>query len=130
MNCHLIYLNRLLLLLIFGGIIFIQHSCTYHNEEDLYPHNSDCDTSNITYSESISDMMETSCNGCHGALSASGGVITDNYNDLSLIANDGRLWGAINHESGFQAMPLSSSKLPECELSRIRKWIDDGALNN
>lgn len=105
-------------------------SCYYDNEEELYPGSTGCDTSNVSYSADVAGIMEINCNGCHGSGFHQGGVITDNYNDLKTIAENGRLWGAINHEDGYKPMPENSPKLPDCELSKIRSWIDAGYPQN
>jgi hypothetical protein len=44
--------------------------------------------------------------------------------------NDGRLLGSIQHASGFSPMPEGSAKMNACNITKIRKWIQAGALNN
>ena len=119
--------NYLLILgLIFGGL----SNCTYNNEEDLYPQIVECDTLNVTYSSTIAPIMSTSCNSCHGESFVNANVRTDNYDDLKVIADDGRLWGVVNHESGYSPMPKDRPKLNDCDLKKIRVWLDNGALND
>jgi len=100
--------------------------CSYHNEEELYPKEAECDTTNVTYVNKIAPIMENNCNSCHSGVSPNAGVITDNYEDLKTIAANGQLWGAVNHEPGYAPMPRNQPKLPECELKKIRSWIDNG----
>ena len=57
-------------------------------------------------------------------------VITDTYDDLKIIADDGRFWGCVNHESGYSPMPNDRPKLNDCDLEKIRIWLDSGALND
>ena len=104
--------------------------CYYDNEEYLYPDGSGCDTTNITYSGSIAPIMQSTCIGCHASSIASGGVILDNYNGVSTVANNGKLWGAVNHESGYPQMPQGGPKLSDCNLTKIDIWIRAGAQNN
>lgn len=114
-------------------VIFIISSftgCYYDNEEDLYPQAPDCDTINVTYATAIVPIMSASCNSCHNESFASGGVKTDNYDDLKIIADDGRLWGSVNHESGYSPMPKDRPKLNNCDLTKIGIWLDNGALND
>ncbi|MFW5975012.1 MAG: hypothetical protein ACOCQ6_02280 [Bacteroidota bacterium] len=111
-------------------IMFLHQACYYDNEEDLYPESTNCDTTNITYTETIAPLMENNCNSCHNAVTPNANVITDNYTDLKVIAGNGQLWGAVNHESGFSPMPKNQDKLSDCELTKIRKWLDDGAPDN
>jgi hypothetical protein len=105
-------------------------SCYYDNEKDLYPTPPSCDTVNITYSGTVAPIMATNCNACHGTANPSGGVITDNYNDLKTIVDNGSLRGAINHLPNYSPMPQGGNKLNDCDLTKIGIWIDNGAPNN
>jgi hypothetical protein len=114
-------------------LLFMATSCYYDNEEYLYPGNGGiigCDTTNVTYSGTVAPILATNCNNCHNPASPSGGVIVNNYSDLLVYVNNGRFWGSINHEQGYQPMPRNLPKLSECNLTKIKKWIDDGALDN
>ena len=119
-------LIRLLIISIF--ITFAFSGCYYDKEDMLYI---SCDLTNVTYKLTIAPVMIRNCNGCHYQGSTSGnGLITDNYTDLSsLAAPGGQLWQAVNG-LGVSQMPKNSSKLSSCDLSKIKKWIDDGAPNN
>lgn len=117
-------------LLLLAVLMFLQ-GCYYDSDEELYPQASgDCDTLNVTYSQTISVIMAGNCNGCHGSTAPSAGIITDNYAGLKTIADDGSLWGAVNHEQGYSPMPKDRPKLNECDLKKIRIWLDEGALQN
>jgi len=104
--------------------------CYYDNEEELYPQSAECDTLNVTYSGTIAPIMETSCNDCHGGSSPSANISTDTYDGLKEIADDGSLWGAVNHEDNYSPMPKDRPKLNDCDLKQIQIWIDNGALND
>jgi len=106
------------------------HSCYFDNEETLYPGDGSCDTSNVTYSSTVAVIMGEKCNSCHGGTFPEAGQKTDNYNDLKSLADNGKLWGTINHESGYPAMPKGKPKLRDCELRKIRIWLDNGAPND
>jgi len=116
----------MIIVLIFIGI----SSCTFDNEEDLYPQIPDCDTLNVTYSETIAPIMSANCDFCHSGSTPQGNVLTDTYDDLKIIADNGRLWGAVNHESGYTPMPKDLPQLNDCDLKKIKSWIDNGALND
>lgn len=105
-------------------------SCYYDNEEYLYPGREFCDTTNLSYKSDIAPIFTLKCNACHGGASPQAGLKTDNHSDLLLIINDGRLEGAINHQSGFQPMPQNGPKMSQCELDKIGQWINNGAPNN
>lgn len=114
------------------AIALLWQSCYYDNEEELYQFviTKGCDTSNVTYSASVSLVMQNFCNSCHNASAPQANVVTDNYNGLKTIATNGKLSGVINHHTGFSAMPKGGPKLSDCNLAIIRLWIEKGILNN
>jgi len=111
-------------------LIAFMQSCYYDNEEDLYPHITLCDTSNVTYSATVDIILDDHCNPCHSIEFPQEGIVTDNYDDLKILVDNGRFWGAVNHENGYSPMPKNLPQMNACELSKIRIWIDNGALNN
>lgn len=115
--------------LVIAGIMSFS-GCYYDDEENLYPQVGGCDTTNVTYSSTVSGIMSSNCNSCHSGSTPEGNLKTDNYSDLKTIADNGKLWGVVNHESGFSQMPKDRPKLSDCDLSKIRIWIDGGAQNN
>jgi uncharacterized membrane protein len=108
---------------------FFLSSCYYDNEEDLYPFDSSqsCDTLNMSYTNDIKPILEASCVSCHTTSGPSGGVVLDTYQQVKIVADNGRLWGSVNHESGYSAMPQGGSKLGDCDLNKIKAWINDGS---
>ena len=118
----------LLLLLIPLTLLF--HSCYYDNVTDLYPSFVKCDTTNVTYSQTIVPIMTANCNVCHNTATASAGIITDTYAGLSAVAADGTLWKGVNQEPGISPMPKGGNRLSSCDLAKIKTWIDAGSQNN
>ena len=102
--------------------------CYYDNEEDLYLGSSTCDTTNVTYSAFVSPVFAGYCNSCHSGSSPSGNIKTDSY--TSVVSNIARIRGAINHQSGFLAMPQNGGSLSGCNLTKIDIWIKKGMLDN
>jgi len=115
---------------VFVILILTFSGCYYDKESELYPAATGCDTTNVTYSNTITPLMTDHCNVCHSTAVASGGIVTDNFNSLKIIAANGKLWGAVDHQQGYSPMPKSSGKLSDCNLSKIKKWIDAGSPNN
>ncbi len=117
-----------------SGIILIfalalsLNSCYYDNEEDLYLGSNTCDTTNVTYAAKVAPIFGGYCNSCHSGSNPGGNIVTDNY--ASVKANITRISGAINHQSGFLAMPQSGGKLSPCDLTKIDIWIRTGMPNN
>jgi mono/diheme cytochrome c family protein len=91
---------------------------------------SSCDTGNVTYSGTIRTIIGNKCQGCHSGNAAPLGYDFTSYNGVKARINDGKLWGAVNHVPGYSPMPKNGTKLSDCELLSIKKWIDSGAPNN
>ncbi len=90
----------------------------------------DCDTTLFTYAAAIAPIMNTYCKGCHNPLSLGGGIDVSTYSGTKTIAANGKLTGSITHATGFSAMPQGGSKLSDCRIAQIKKWIAAGSLNN
>lgn len=120
----------------FSGLFFIVllatgiSGCYYDKEELLYPNSGICDTAAVKYSITVLPIVSASCYSCHAGNFPSGGVKLDTYDAIRAHAISGRLYGAISHSPGFVAMPLNAPKLSNCKIQSIKKWIDEGALNN
>jgi uncharacterized membrane protein len=102
-------------------------SCSKENEEDL---NENCETTNVTYSVEVRNILDTHCMNCHSQQLANGGIRLHDYNNVKVYADNGRLLGSINHEQGYVAMPLGQSKIPLCDIQQIEAWIVAGAQDN
>lgn len=89
-----------------------------------------CDSNNISYASGIKPITEQYCRGCHSTAAPSGGVSLDTYDGIRVVAQDGRLVNVINHRAGYPAMPQGGSKLSDCQIRQIEKWVAAGALNN
>ena len=110
-------------------ILFLLNSCVSNVEEELYPPDT-CDTTQVTYSGTIAPIIELNCFACHEGEQSVSGIPLNGYNNLKAMVDAGRLIGALRHQEGFSPMPQNASALPECELLKIEKWVDDGAPDN
>jgi hypothetical protein len=116
---------------ILSALLLLFTGCYNDNEADLYPFSSTpCDSTNVTYSQTMAPIMSANCNVCHSTAMASGGVITDTYAGLSTVAGNGKLWGGVNWATGFNPMPNGGSQLSPCYLGEIKKWINQGYRDN
>jgi len=104
--------------------------CYYDNEEDLYPQNSTCDTTNVTYSTTVFPLISSRCTGCHTGIGAGGNVPLDGYDNIVAAAKNGSLMGSIRHESGWSPMPKNTGQLDDCSIRKLEIWIADGTPNN
>ncbi len=125
------------------------NACKNDNEQDLKPKNTftttpgENTTTDGNNTGSIPDVVQLSVHiqpifttykctnsNCHGGNAGEGGVNLGTYNAINIVVKNGSLYGAISHASGYRPMPLGSQKLNNTELAIIKKWIDNGALNN
>ncbi|MCB0644372.1 MAG: hypothetical protein KDC44_22160, partial [Phaeodactylibacter sp.] len=89
-----------------------------------------CNTENISYANDVVPYLQTYCLSCHSGTTPSGNLHLGTYSVVAQVANDGRLYGAIAHLSGYKPMPQGSNQLPECTIDQIKAWIDAGAPQN
>lgn len=90
-----------------------------------------CDTSDVSFSAVILPIVEQNCfTGCHNGSNPTAGFALETYEQIKNSVDLGGFLGSIRHEEGFTAMPLNKDPLPDCDISKIAAWIDQGALDN
>lgn len=106
-------------------------ACYYDVEEVLYPPTS-CQTLNMSLQNHITPILERNCYACHSVNAGinNGNVILEGYDNLKVYVNNGKLLGAMKHQSGYEPMPQNAPKLGDCDIAKTEQWILDGALNN
>ena len=115
-------------------LLLMLNNCYYDNEETLYPSTgNNCDLTSVTYSGTVKPILQAYCLSCHSTAAAAGsgnGIRLENYTDLKTYVTNGKFYGAVNQSAGYSPMPKGGGKLDNCTLQKLKKWIDDGALNN
>lgn len=91
-----------------------------------------CDTTIFTYATAIQPIIALHCNGCHSGSTPSGSISYTTYAGVKASVDNGKFWGSIVHAGGIKPMPYpqGSAQLQDCDMIKIRKWIEAGALNN
>jgi len=89
-----------------------------------------CDTITVTFSGSIKPINDTYCKGCHSGSQPSGGISLTDYTSIKSAIDGGRYIGAIQQLTGYKAMPKGGSKLPDCNIVQITKWVNQGMPDN
>jgi len=113
---------------------FAYSGCYYDKASLVYPSDASCDTTNITLSTDLNNIMQANCFSCHS--SANAPVFGGNYNlqDYTTIKNaatNGQLLSSLNQDGILAApMPQSGAKLSDCNISKFSAWINAGAQNN
>jgi cytochrome c553 len=131
---------------IFSAIALVSFTviaCSKDNEQDVANNgsnngnngsnggnNNSCDTANVKFSTGVLPILQANCYSCHGNGQVNGGVALDNFNTVRTRALNGSLIGVITHAQGYPAMPQGGAKLSDCNINKIRSWINNGAQNN
>ena len=122
------------LLILLAGFVLSLSSCYYDKEELLYPaaNSGPCTDSvgAISYSQRVAPILQQYCYSCHTGSFPSGNITMGTYAADKVIAQNGSLYGSINHSAGFSPMPKGASKMNNCQVAAIKKWIDAGMQNN
>lgn len=116
------------LILLVPALGFIFPSCYYDKEETLYPFVK-CDTTNVTYSQTLVPIMNANCDVCHVTGNNVNAPILNSWAALKVFALNGKLMAALNH-TGPKPMPSGGSMLDNCSIRKFQKWVSQGAPDN
>lgn len=113
-------------------------SCSKSNESDLSENlennggnGNSCDTANMKFVTNIKPILQSSCYPCHSNANFEvSGIKLEDYADVKIQADNSNLLGTITHAAGYPPMPQGSAKLSDCNINKIRSWINHGAENN
>lgn len=85
-----------------------------------------CDTTNVTYTTHVQQIMQRSCTGCHSGTNPSAGINLTDRAVVASMATSGRLYGSMAHQYPFVPMPPSGGKVDDCTLAIIQAWAHQG----
>lgn len=111
-------------------ILFVT-ACSKTSEDIIAPANN-CDTTSVSYNADVVPILQNTCYRCHatGSTGGSGGINLDSYTNLKKWADNGFLVGDIIHAPGFVPMPYDGGTLSDCEIYKIKAWVNQGTKNN
>lgn len=89
----------------------------------------DCDSTLFSYALHIKPIIDNNCLGCHNDPAPAMNINLSTHAGVKAIADNGKLYGSVAQLQGYSAMP-KGSKLSDCSIVKIKKWIDAGAPNN
>jgi hypothetical protein len=108
--------------------------CYYDSKEYLFPViNTTCDTSSVTFSGSVQPILSDHCYACHSNSAASffgSNIKLENYADVVIQADNGKLVGSISHQGGYFPMPKDAAMLDDCTIATVRIWVQSGSPDN
>lgn len=84
-----------------------------------------CDTTQFTYAGTVSSIISGNCIGCHSGSSPQGGILLDTYDNVKAQCVNGKLLPAIKKTGPVPMPPSASSKLSDCKINQITKWINN-----
>lgn len=113
-----------------GWAVFFCSGCYYDNSQELYPGNNSCDTTQVTFSAFVMPAINTQCKSCHSGTNPSGGIALTDYATVKASISSGKLYGSLAWQTGYSGMPQGGSKWSNCNLLKLKSWIDKGAPNN
>lgn len=112
------------------SLMIVLASCYNDKADKLYvsPTTTTCDTTTVTYSGSIQNIMTHNCaiSGCHDGSNALARYNLTSYNGVVQSISHGLL-DAINRNGSVVPMPQTGAKLSDCDITKITTWVNDGA---
>lgn len=94
------------------------------------PNAGGCDSTDVSYAQTIRPVINTHCKGCHSGENPSGGISFETYQGVKTVAQNGKLYGAISWANGSPKMPQGGNQLADCTIAQFKAWIDAGASEN
>lgn len=108
--------------------------CQSSKKELLQSVTPTCDTTNVTYLATIQPILSANCYECHGSAvyqtQGNGNSLEDYSHVLNYAQPGGLLVNDISHTPGHNFMPKDRAKLSDCDIAKIKKWVNAGAPNN
>lgn len=88
-----------------------------------------CDTTQTTYTNGISQIFSTYCNGCHGTAPGSGNIVLANYTSAKNVGTvlKQNFLNAINYTAATASKNMPPlGKISSCQITQIKTWINNG----
>ena len=109
-------------------------ACYYDKKDQVYPQVvvAACDTTNVSYSVTVTNILNANCNNCHGASANSlgAGIVLNTYASVKPYITNGRLVNSILQNGNASPMPKNMAKMDVCSINKIIIWANRGAINN
>ena len=113
-------------LLTFSVVAITAISCTHNDKNEITPPADICSTTPASFAADVLPIIQTNCakSGCHANGSGAGGVVLETYEQISAKA------ARINQRALVEKTMPPSGPLSATQISIIKCWIENGALNN
>jgi len=121
-------------LFLIGMVLFLFNACYYDKKDQVYPQVvlAACDTANVSYSVTVTNILNANCNSCHGASANTlgAGIFLNTYASVKPYITSGRLVNSILQNGATSPMPKNMAKMDVCSINKIIIWVNKGAINN
>jgi len=118
-------------ILSFAMSLVLTVGCTYNNAEDLYGGSVlPCDTAAVTFSQDVSKILTQQCLSCHNDNNTTGGLSLEGHTKASAAAVLYTFMNRIERSVGDVLLMPPNGPLSDCDQSKLRAWIAEGAPNN
>jgi hypothetical protein len=135
MKKYLYHILILSVLFVLFGLQSCKDEQVNSSDEIIFPAN------NVSFSKHVEPLFQQRCAlaGCHAGSTPAGGLNLE-YNSYQtimntpglVIAHDGGNSSLVQHLMGISTPmpPPKSAQLTQNQIDGVKKWIDEGALNN
>lgn len=90
----------------------------------------ECDGNNSSFANDIYPTLKTYCVNCHNSNFAMGTVNLEGYQNILPYVQDSSLIQSVRQDPNVIFMPPTGGKIPDCNLTQIQNWINQGAKEN
>ena len=128
--------KKYLVIIMLALITFSFNACYYDKSDEIYPPAVPCDTDSMSYKNDIVVILNAKCYKCHSTDNAAfhNAPVLDTYDKLTVYASptSKQLFNVVAHVNvdPLLFMPQKEPKISECDISKIKAWMDAGAPNN
>lgn len=130
----------LIFALVAAAISACKHDPVFPDDGQLPPPSAFCDPDTVYFHNEILPMLNSGCavSGCHDAASARDGVILTDYSKIIQTGKvkpgkpaDSKLYKVlIDTDPGDRMPPPPRSPFTAEQITKVRRWIEQGAKNN
>lgn len=126
--------SKLMTFLICFSFIAAITGCSYHKADIEYPQ-AQCDTAIVRFGVEIKAILDANCKECHYEGNDISKINLYNWPTIHSLATDGNfvrgtLLTAVLQTGEVTPMPKGRPKISDCEINKIRAWVNKGAPEN
>lgn len=84
----------------------------------------------ISFKNDVMPIIKRECLQCHDSKNHFDGLVFETYQQVYSISSSGEFYSSIISINGYLPRMPKGGKLSDCELSIIKKWIDQKMSDN